>query len=74
MLKKNVLKSFAPKFDGSIVRTCTGEQIIRVKCYLTNTTSMTLESSQQTTSVRVPKYDGLVRRPTGKDIVGSKCH
>jgi len=38
-----------------------------------NKICMALESSQQTTRVRVPKSDGLVRRPTGKDIVGSEC-
>ena len=73
MFKKKCFKSCAPKFDVRIPRT-TGEQIIRVKYYMPNWTVMTFESSQQTTSFRVPKSDGLVRRPTGKDIVGSKCH
>ena len=73
VLKKNVLKSCAPKFDGSIAGT-TGEQIVEVKCYLHKKTAMAFESFQQTTSVRVPKSDGLVSRPTGKDIVGSECH
>ena len=66
-------KSCSPEFDG-LIRGTTGEQIIGVKGYLPNCTAMAFEGSQQTTSVRVPKSDGRVRRPTGKDIVGSECH
>ncbi len=73
ILKKKCFISCAPKFDGLILRT-TSEQIIRVEYYLPNRTVMTFESSQQTTSVRVPKSGGLVRRPTGKGIVGSECN
>ena len=64
MFKKKCFKSCAPKFDIRIPRT-TGEQIIRVKCYLPNCTAMAFKSSQQTTRVRVPKSDGLVIGPTG---------
>ena len=57
-------KSYAPEFDG-LIRGTTGEQIIGVKGYLPNYIAMTFQSSQQITSVRVPKSDGLVTRPTG---------
>ena len=72
-IMKKYLKSCAPKFDGRIPRT-TGEQVFRAKCYLPNLLAMAFQSSQQTTSVRIPKSDGLDRRPTGKGIVGSKYH
>ena len=39
MFKKKCFKSCAPKFDIRIPRT-TGEQIIRVKCYLPYCTAM----------------------------------
>ena len=60
----NSVESCAPKFNGLIPRS-TGEQIIGVKGYLPNSIAMTFLSSQQITSVRVPKHDGLILRPTG---------
>ena len=75
LFKKVILKkgkSCTPQFDGLIHRT-TGEQIIRVKCYLKNYTAMAFESSQQITSVRVPKSDGLILGPTGQDTIGREC-
>ncbi len=48
LFKKVILKkgkSCIPQFDGLIHRT-TGEQIIRVKCYLKNYTAMAFESKK----------------------------
>ena len=70
--RKNVSKSCAPQFDGLVLR-ATGEQVTRVKCDRSHPVSMAFQSSQQTSSVRVPKVDGPVR-PTRKNIVGSECH
>ena len=71
--KQYILIWCSPKFDRPIPRT-TSEQIIRVKCYLSNWTVMALESSQQNTRVLVPKPDGLVIRTTGKYVIRVESH
>jgi hypothetical protein len=64
----NSLESCAPKFDGLIPRT-TGEQITRVKGYLPNCIAMAFDGSQQTTSVRVPKNDGVSPDPLARILL-----
>jgi hypothetical protein len=62
IIRKYILKSCAPEFDGSIRRT-TGEQVIRVKCDLINGLKVAFESSQHTTSLLVPDFDGHIKSP-----------